>query len=59
MPEDKFDIVFKERNKKLTDKTELYDDVIEVLEESEEIKKLIDIINDIKQSNRPILYSGT
>ena len=58
MVRDGFKIIFEHMDKEMKKQTELQIDTIRcTLEQSDEIKKLIEIINDAIPADEPLLYS--
>ncbi len=60
MARDGFKIIFEHMDKEMKGQAELQADAIRcALEQSDEIKKLIEIINDAIPADEPLLYSSS
>ncbi len=60
MAEDRFKIIFEHMDNEIREQAELQTDAIkDTLEQSDEIKKLIEIINDATPTYEPLLYSSS
>ncbi len=60
MTEDRFKIIFEHMNKEVKEQTKLQTDAIkDTLEQNNEIKKLIEIVNDATPTDEPLLCSSS
>ena len=60
MTEDRFKIISEHMNKAVKEQTKLQTDAIkDTLEQNNEIKKLIEIVNDATPTDEPLLYSSS
>ena len=59
MTSNRFKILLDLRDKQLIEKTKLYDNATEILEQYVEIKKVIKIIEKMKQISGPFTYACT